>query len=493
VAERSQEQKAYQWLLLGAFGIGCFGDLLFYGKNYGVSYPLFFIGMYALFVWQAKLHQRLSFSRENKYIWLLCVPIGMLSLTFALFSNGYFHLFNFVLVPMLFVLQTMLFTGRHKAKWHEIMFVGELLEILVYYTPKHTRLPFIMIKGSVKGRMNQRNYGVLKKIMTGLLISLPILLVVLTLLSQADRVFGHFLNEIPDMLIDVDSVEGMFRLFVIGLVTLVVFGYMYSLFGKRADTVELPQPQEQEKIVWDGIILVTILTIIDAVYAAFTYIQISYLFSGAKAALPEGLTYAEYAKNGFNELLTVTVINFIILLATLYLVSRKNRLLYRSVQVLLTLLTVCTSFMLFSAYYRLSLYEAAYGYTHTRLLAHLFMIFLLILFAIALWKIWRDSFSLFKYYALVTLASYVFINYINMDVIIAQNNLERYRATGNIDVEYLGRLSYDVVPYLQELKADESLKAAVTYELENKWAELRGESSWQSFNWSKYRAKQYLP
>ncbi|TGV30661.1 DUF4173 domain-containing protein, partial [Mesorhizobium sp. M00.F.Ca.ET.186.01.1.1] len=152
-----------------------------------------------------------------------------------------------------------------------------------------------------------------------------------------------------------------------------------------------------------------------------------------------------------------------------------------------------TSFMLFSAYYRLSLYEAAYGYTHTRLLAHLFMIFLLILFAIALWKIWRDSFSLLKYYALVTLASYVLINYINMDVIIAQNNLERYRATGNIDVEYLGRLSYDVVPYLQELKADESLKAAVTYELENKWAELRGESSWQSFNWSKYRAKQYLP
>lgn len=111
-------------------------------------------------------------------------------------------------------------------------------------------------------------------------------------------------------MIDLDAVEGAFRLFLIGLVTLLVFGYLYSLFGKREEAVEIPLPPKEGKLVWDGVILVTVLAMIDLVYAAFTYVQISYLFSGAKAALPDGLTYAEYAKNGFNELVTVTVINF---------------------------------------------------------------------------------------------------------------------------------------------------------------------------------------
>lgn len=492
MAEWSQEQKALQWLLLGAFAIGCLGDLLFYGKEFGISYLLFVIAMYALYGWQARRHGQLSFSRKHVYGWLLTVPIVLLALSFALFSNEYFQLFNFVLVPILFVLQTMLLTGRHKAKWYELGFVGELLETLFYFTLKHTRLPFALTREWLKERMNQEKYGVLKKVMIGVGISLPILLVVLTLLSQADQVFGHFLHEIPNRMIDLDAVEGAFRLFLIGLVTLLVFGYLYSLFGKREEAVEIPLPPKEGKLVWDGVILVTVLAMIDLVYAAFTYVQISYLFIGAKAALPDGLTYAEYAKNGFNELVTVTVINFLILLCTMHLVSRAKRLLYRVVQVLLTVLTVCTSFMLFSAYFRLSLYEEAYGYTHSRLLAHIFMIFLLILFAIALCKIWRHTFSLIKYYAVVSLVSYVLLNYINMDVIIAKNNMERYYATKSIDVEYLGRLSYDVVPYLLELKADESLREDVAYYLENMREELQAEASWQSFNLSKYRARQQL-
>lgn len=492
MAEWSHEQKALQRLLLGAAAIGCLWDFLLYGKEFGISYLLFVIAMYALYGWQARWHGQLSFSRKHVYAWLLTVPIVLLASSFALFSNGYFQLLNFALVPLLFVIQTMLLTGRHKAKWYEPGFVGELLEMLFSFTLKHTRLPFALTREWLKGRMNQEKYGVLKKVLIGVGISLPILFVVLTLLSQADQVFGHFLREMPGRMIDLDAVEGAFRLFLIGLVTILVFGYLYSLFGKREEAVEIPLPPKERKLVWDGVILVTVLSIIDFVYAAFTYVQISYLFSGDKATLPDGLTYAEYAKNGFQELVLVTVINFVILLCTMYLVSQTKRLLYRVVQVLLTALTVCTSFILFSAYYRLSLYEQAYGYTHSRLLAHIFMIFLLILFVIALCKIWRHTLSLMKYYAVVSLVSYVLLNYINMDVIIAKNNMERYHATGNIDVAYLGRLSYDVVPYLLELKEDESLREHAVYYLENKREELLANRSWQSFNLSKHRARQLL-
>ncbi|MGG1663008.1 DUF4153 domain-containing protein [Brevibacillus sp. NRS-1366] len=493
MADEAQGQKSFQWLLLGAFGIGCLGDFLFYGKEFGISYPLFLIGMYAFFFWQARQRHHLTITSRQAFAWLLTVPIFLLGLTFFLYSNGFFHLVNFVLVPFLFVVQTMLLTKRHRAKWYTISFIGEVLETVLFYTLKYTRLPFILAKEWIKERVDREKYGVITKVLAGVGISVPILLVVLGLLSNADSVFGHFLSEIPSMLFDVGSAEALFRLLVIGLVTLVLFGYMYALLGQREARVELPVPKDEVgKIVWDGIILVTILTIINVVYAAFVFIQISYLFSGEEAALPDGVTYAEYAKNGFNELVSVTIINFIILLSTMHLASRAKPLLYRMVQILLSFLTVCTSFMLFSAYFRLSLYEEAYGYTHARLLAHAFMIFLFVLFVIALLKIWRNAFSLMKYYAIVALVSYVLLNYVNMDAMIAKNNLSRYYATGNIDIEYLSRLSYDAIPVIMELAKDKSVAASLQYRLEYKKEDLQEEKSWQSFNLARYWAKPYL-
>lgn len=495
MAEGVHEQKSYQWMLLGSVAVGWLGDVLFYGKEFGISYPLFWIGMYAFFFWQARQRQgqHLLISSQQAFAWLLTVPICLLALTFFLFANEFFHLINFVLVPFLFVVQTMLLTKRHRAKWYTFGFIGEVLKTVLFYTLKYTRLPFLFAKEWIKSRVDREKYGVMTKVLAGVGISVPILLVVLGLLSQADRVFDHFLSEIPKWLFDLDSIEVLFRLGVIGVVTLVLFGYMYALFGQREARVELPVPQvEGKKFVWDGIILVTILLIVNVVYAAFVFIQISYLFSGAETVLPDGMTYAEYAKNGFNELVTVTVINFIILLSTMHLASRAKPLLYRMVQLLLSVLTVCTSFMLFSAYFRLSLYEEAYGYTHARLLAHAFMIFLFVLFVIALLKIWRNRFSLIKYYAIVALASYVLLNYINMDVMIAKNNLSRYEATGNIDIDYLSRLSDDAIPVMMELTRDKTIASSLQDWLAYKKEDLQKEKSWQSFHLAKYRAKAYF-
>ncbi|WP_308460941.1 DUF4153 domain-containing protein [Brevibacillus formosus] len=493
LADVAQEQKGLQWLLLGAFGIGILFDWMFYGKGLGISYLLFVIGLYGLFIWQARQRIQLRFSRKQVFDWIWTLPIFLLALTFFLFSNPHFHLFNLVLIPILFMIQTLLITKRHQAKWYEAGFFMEMVETLILYTPKYTRLPFRLIKERIKDRLDQEKYGVMKKVFIGIGISVPLLVIVLSLLSNADSVFGHFLGQIPRRVIDVDSLKAIFRMMLIGLITILVFAYMYSLFGKREEVVELPMPEDDKKIVWDGVILVTILAIINIVYTAFTYIQISYLFSGAKRVLPDELTYAEYARNGFNELVTVTVINFLILLCTMHFASRAKPMLYRIIQVLLSMLTICTGFMLVSAYFRLSLYEDAYGYTHTRLLAHVFMIFLFVLFIIALLKIWRDKFSLIKYYAILTLVSYVILNYINMDVIIAKNNVQRYHATGNIDIEYLSELSYDAIPVVMELVRDKKIEEKFMDMLQERKEILYEDNSWQSFNLSEYRAKAYLP
>ncbi|WP_312110401.1 DUF4153 domain-containing protein [Brevibacillus reuszeri] len=493
MADGIQGLAGYRWLFWGALCIGLLGDFLFYGKAFGISYPLFLLAMYALFFWQARKRIPLTITSGHAFAWLLTVPILMLAFTFVLYANEFFHLINFVLVAFLFVVQTMLLTERHHSKWYTLGFVGEVLEAVLLYTLKYARLPFVMAKEWIKARVDREKYGVMTKVLAGIGISLPILLVVLGLLSHADSVFSYFLTEIPNMLFDWDTAELLFRLFLIGLFALVFFGYLYTLFGPREATVALPVKEgEKNKIVWDGIILVTLLTIINVVYAAFVFIQISYLFSGQETVLPAEMTYAEYAKNGFNELVTVTIINFMILLSTMHLASRAKPLLYRMIQILLSLLTVCTSFMLFSAYFRLSLYEEAYGYTHSRLLAHAFMIFLFVLFVIALIKIWRNGFSLIRSYAVVALIGYVVLNYMNMDAMIAKNNLNRYYMMGSIDIEYLTRLSYDAVPVIMELTRDQSVGDSLQDVLKYKREVLQEERSWQSFNLAKYRARQYL-
>lgn len=488
-----ERKPSLRWLFIGSLAIGLIGDYLFYGKDFGISYPLFVLCLYGLFFWQARERIHLRFSQDQAFAWLLTLPTFLLALTFFLYDNLFFHLLNFMIVPFLLVAQTMLLSKRHKREWHSFGFFGEIVEMVIYHTLRHTRIPFVLLSRRIKSRVDGTKYRMAKKVLTGIGISLPLLLVVLTLLSQADGVFGHFLEEIPRMLFDWDSAEALFRLVLVGSVALVSFGYLYSSLGPgQHDVAAAPVVREEKKIAWDGVIVVTILTIINVVYAAFTVIQISYLFGGAQSALPDGMTYAEYAKKGFNELVVVTIINFILLVSSMYLVSREKPLTYRIVQVLLSLLTVCTSFMLYSAYFRLSLYEEAYGYTYSRLLAHAFMVFLFVLFAIALLRIWRSGFSLPKYYGIAAIAAYVIVNYLNIDVVIAENNIQRYHETGEIDTEYLAGLSSDAVPVIMTLAQDKSVGESVMQQIREKVEDLEEESGWQSFNLARSRAKAYM-
>lgn len=489
--EEKRAANGQAWLMIGSLGIGMIGDYLFYGKgSIGISYPLFVGALYVLFFWQARRQLGLSFVREQAYAWLLTLPVSLLALTFFLYDNAFFHLLNFAIVPFLLVAQTMLLTGKHKGRG----LIWDMAEVLLLHTVKHTRIPFVLLREAIKSRVDRTKYGVAVKVLTGIGISLPILLVVLTLLAQADGVFGHFLAEIPRMLFDWDLAELFFRLFLIGLMALAAFGYLYTLLVPRVSAAELPvqdRPQEK-KIAWDGVILVTILTIINIAYAAFTVIQISYLFGGAQAVLPDGMTYAEYAKKGFGELVMVTIINFLLLVSFMYLASRAQRLVYRIIQGMLSLLTVCTIFMLVSAYFRLWLYEEAYGYTHTRLLAHAFMIFLFALFVMAFLKIWRSGFSLGKACGVAGIVAYVVLNYASMDAMIAENNIRRYHENGQIDIAYLAGLSSDAVPAIMTLQDDPAVGKRLVYLLQEKREALQREESWQSFNVARYVAKTWL-
>ena len=151
--------------------------------------------------------------------------------------------------------------------------------------------------------------------------------------------------------------------------------------------------------------------------------------------------------------------------------------------------------MLYSAHLRLKLYEEAYGYTYARIFAHTFIGLLFILFLLTLYKLWRRELPLVKAFVVAALLTYTTLNYINVDAIIARKNIDRYFRTGKIDLDYLQELSYDAIPELRRLRADSDGGTAaetVAVFLRDKQKELRSESPWQSYNFSKAKARQIL-
>ncbi|ANF94859.1 DUF4153 domain-containing protein [Paenibacillus bovis] len=238
----------------------------------------------------------------------------------------------------------------------------------------------------------------------------------------------------------------------------------------------------------DPIILGTVLVLINMVYVLFVVLQFSYLFGAPQGNLPDGSTYAEYARSGFAELVLVTALNFVIMLCGLLYAGPAGRGLMRLNNGLLYVLVLCSGVMLYSAFTRLLLYEQAYGYTTIRFLVHAFMIFLGVLLIVAGLRIHFRRLPLARCYIILALAAYVLVNYAGMDRQIASRNIERYEQTGQLDMDYLTSLSADAVPELLTFSRQHEVPGLAAG-LHEHWAYLFDQDEgWQSINLSNYLA-----
>ncbi|MNE84621.1 hypothetical protein D3C80_1815450 [compost metagenome] len=120
------------------------------------------------------------------------------------------------------------------------------------------------------------------------------------------------------------------------------------------------------------------------------------------------------------------------------------------------------------------------------------MIFLGLLLILAAVRISKREFPLIKWYVVLSLLSYVFMNYIGMDRIIASQNIARYESSGDIDAPYLSGLSWETVPLLIDFSKQNN--DLLKQELSDKWSNRRGEGQqeWPSFNVAQYRGQQAL-
>lgn len=496
-AEASQNHAFHpvtrsRMLLLSTLFLGVAVDILFYDKMLGISYPIFVILFYSLFFWNLRNRLDVRFS----FGWLLLIPIFLLSLTYLFFSGTVFYALNFVAVPFLVVVQTLLVTDRAAWCWHSARFFFDLAYSIFYRPFAYAALPFVRIAKDLFVKTRLKKDSLLIKVLAGILISVPLLAVILSLLASADVVFGHLFGQIPRLLAKIPWDTFIGRVMLAGIVAVILFSYIWSLMLPKPEKGLLnlhPGPSKPQSRV-DPVIAITLLSLINAIYVLFTVIQFSYLFGGPSFALPEHFTYAGYARRGFFELIVVTLINFSVLLTLVCLIRESGRIAGRTLRLLESLLVLCTLVMLMSAFFRMALYEQMYGYTYLRLLTHAFMIFLFALFILTFWRVWKKTVPLYKYYLITAIAAYVVINYVNIDRLITEYNIERYQATGKIDIAYLSGLSDDAVA--GSVRLLQAKNPAVAGGIENmlyfRNQDLTAAHPWQSFNLSREQAKKIL-
>lgn len=218
-------------------------------------------------------------------------------------------------------------------------------------------------------------------------------------------------------------------------------------------------------------------------------IQSTYLLGGVK---PLDFSFSEYARRGFFELVAVSLINFSILLLNINFTRDTDKKQYFMVKLLNTFLILCTLIMLYSAHYRMWLYEDTYGYTYLRVFTHSFMVFIFILLAVTAFKVWNDKLLLLKYYIVIGLFCYMAINFINVDKIIASKNIDRVTSGKTLDVVYFNNLSFNSVKYLEKYINHRNYGAQIKQVFLNKKQTLERTSGWQSFNVSEYMASKIL-
>jgi hypothetical protein len=164
------------------------------------------------------------------------------------------------------------------------------------------------------------------------------------------------------------------------------------------------------------------------------------------------------------------------------------------IRALTWLLIVAVLFLLASAFRRVLLYEAAYGFTTARLYAQVFMVVVASALAALAIEIGRglDPGRLFRRIAAVAVILLVGLIYWNHEAWIANRNIDRYASTGKLDVAYLTKdLSPDAIPAIisRMPSIDAAARLQVQSGFEQRYSKRRHDRELRWFEWNLRRAR----
>ena len=214
----------------------------------------------------------------------------------------------------------------------------------------------------------------------------------------------------------------------------------------------VPAPPVKKRLSLGIIEIGVVLGMLNLLFLSFVVVQMRYFFGGARLMqISDGLTYAEYARRGFFELVWVAALVLPILLFAHWLLRKENPAHERVFRVLAGMQVVLLFVIMTSAIGRMRLYQREYGLTELRLYTTAFMGWLALVFVWFAATVLRGRRERFACGALVTgFVMIAALHVLNPDDLIVRVNIAHVQSGRSLDVEYATSLSADAVPALVE-------------------------------------------
>lgn len=395
----------------------------------GISYLLFAAGTIGYFVFVfTKLEMKMK-----KESWFYIISILILGVSTFCTDDGRIIFFN-KLGVFLLTISMVLGIVYDTKKWNLGKYLGSILRVSVSSMGEIAK-PFSDLVWFCKNKLGQKHSKYLY-VLIGFGISIPVVAVVFTLLTSADAVFRNVANQ-------------MFAKVSVGdwFLMMLMFSFMALLSYCLVANVSKKEIKEEVNEVkqWDSLIAIPVSLILSLLYLYFSVIQIVYLFMG-NMQLPVGYTYAEYAREGFFQLLAVSIMNLVLVLMGLYYFKSSKVL-----KCILSVMSLCTFIMIASSGMRMIIYIQYYYLTFLRVLVLFSLVVLAIIFLGVLAYIMKDSFPLFRYCLVVVTCLYIVFSFSHPDYWIAKVNLEGAKESRS---EFFKGAAYEDYYLLEVLSAD---------------------------------------
>ncbi|MEL7656704.1 MAG: DUF4173 domain-containing protein, partial [Bacillota bacterium] len=420
--------------------------------------------------------------------------IALSSLNFSLFDNILIKSLNFIFLSLCFVYWICIYTQSRLENRISLYLISDMLHQLFVipfcnFTCCFSGIKQVFVK-------NQKGKGILSGL-AGILFFLPVLILVVTLLTDADAAFEGLM----------DRVQISFSENMLEYIRQLVFGlpvacYLYGLiYGNRyhRNTGHMTLDSVNKNLIAfrfaPDVTVYSALTALNLVYAVFFLAQAAYLFSAFGDSLPQSMTYAEYARRGFFELCAVSGINLAVIAAAHLIVKRDKIKILHGETAILCLFTMA---LIVTAISKMGMYINYYGLTRLRVYTSWFMVVLFFLFIIVLLRQFKE-FHGTRIAVIGFLCFFLVLCYGNADGMIAKYNIDRYQSgtLESLDIEALSDLSDAAVPHLYELyqkTADPVLKDDLREVIIRRpyWSNDKAnyQESFRDFNLQTYQAEQ---
>lgn len=436
---REQRTFAFRVLFLPSLIYAVLYTFLLYDNYNSITLPIYSLLTVAYCVYCIKMFQR---TLSRGFI-LYSIGIVLLGISGCLTASAPFQSLNiWGIIVLLFCM--MIHTFCDVKNWTITKHFLAFLQLFVGMVEciGDVFLDFFSI-GKNREHRKENKIG---WVLLGIVCAVPFLFVILLLLCSADVVFRDVtLQIIEDMFSwDWNIAEAFGKIFL----TVFVFFCSYCgirFLAKRKISANVPNTRKLEPVLVN-----TFLTLVSVVYLLFSVIQIVFLFLG-QGKLPSDYTYAEYAREGFFELVFIAFVNVALVLLTLGF-FRDNLF----TRILLTVVSACTYIMIASSTYKMILYIEQYDLSRQRILALWFLALLAVLLVGVVVLIYKPHFPMFKYLVITVSVFYISLSFSKPDYWIAKYNLSHMKAEDieYFDIHYVMELSEDAAPVIAQYKGE---------------------------------------